>query len=90
MAGIGYQCFETHRININSHTIRISSRCLPVGCDKYLRAISVAARAFVSQSMPCSPRARHQIGGGGNTFVGPILSLTVPVDERLELASDLR
>ena len=90
MAGIGYQYFETHRININSHTIRISSRCLPVGCDKYLRAISVAARAFVSQSMPCSPRARHQIGGGGNTFVGPILSLTVPVDERLELASDLR
>ena len=90
MAGIGYQYFETHRININSHTIRISSRCLPVGCNKYLRAISVAARAFVSQSMPCSPRARHQIGGGGNTFVGPVLSLTVPVDERLELASDLR
>ena len=90
MAGIGYPYFETDGININSHTIRISSRCLPVGCDKYLRAISVAARAFVSQSMPCSPRARHQIGGGGNTFVGPILSLTVPVDERLELASDLR
>lgn len=89
MAGIGYPYFGTHRININSHTIRISSRCLPVGCDKYLRAISVAARAFVSQSMPCSPRARHQIGGGGNTFVWPVLSLTVAVDERLYLASNL-
>ena len=83
MAGIGYQYFETDGININSHTIRISSRCLPVGCDKYLRAISVAARAFVSQSMPCSPRARHQIGGGGHTFLGPVLSLSVPVDVRL-------
>ena len=90
MAEIGYPYFETDGININSHTIRISSRCFPVGCDKYLCAISAAARALVSQSMPCSPRARHQIGGGGSTFVGPVLSLTVPVDERLELASDLR
>jgi len=83
MAGIGYQYFETDGININSHTIRISSRCLPVGCDKYLCAISAAARALVSQSMPCSPRARHQIGGGGHTFLGPVLSLSVPVDVRL-------
>lgn len=83
MAGIGYQYFETDGININSHTIRISSRCFPVGCDKYLCAISAAARALVSQSMPCSPRARHQIGGGGHTFLGPVLSLSVPVDVRL-------
>ena len=83
MAGIGYQYFETDGININSHTIRISSRCLPVGCDKYLCAISAAARALVSQSMPCSHRARHQIGGGGHTFLGPVLSLSVPVDVRL-------
>lgn len=83
MAEIGYPYFETDGININSHTIRISSRCLPVGCDKYLCAISAAARALVSQSMPCSPRARHQIGGGGHTFLGPVLSLSVPVDVRL-------
>ena len=83
MAGIGYQYFETDGININSHTIRISSRCLPVGCDKYLCAISAAARALVSRSMSCSPKARHQIGGGGHTFLGPVLSLSVPVDVRL-------